>query len=186
MRYDSGRPTSVIRLKISQTSRGRPHSCPSRIRCQAATGSWTKSPAVGDLTDIVQLGTGYHVSAGEGQPACWPFNDASLRTSLEEARRHATLPRSWIQRENWEFETHRRVVVPTARCFSRDSYAGSVTTRSMDSEGSPLSHSTASRFETLKTGCSHFSTVQSGVSCTQAFLGSLSLQPLRLQSPAPL
>ena len=37
----------------------------------------------------------------------WPFNDASLRTSLEEARRHATLPRSWIQRENWEFETHR-------------------------------------------------------------------------------
>ena len=37
----------------------------------------------------------------------WPFNDASLRTSLEEARRHATLPQSWIQRENWEFETHR-------------------------------------------------------------------------------
>ena len=36
----------------------------------------------------------------------WPFNDAWLRTSLEEARRHATLPRSWIQRENWEFETH--------------------------------------------------------------------------------
>ena len=35
-------------------------------------------------------------------------HDASLRTSLEEARRHATLPRSWIQRENWEFETHRR------------------------------------------------------------------------------
>ena len=23
-------------------------------------------------------------------------------------RRHATLPQSWIQRENWEFETHRR------------------------------------------------------------------------------
>ena len=74
-----------------------------------------------------------------------PFNDAWLRTSLEEARRqaprngasildaarelgirdahesaadylhltrsdvrrHATLPQSWIQRENWEFETHR-------------------------------------------------------------------------------
>ena len=24
-----------------------------------------------------------------------------------DARRHATLPQSWIQRENWEFETHR-------------------------------------------------------------------------------
>ena len=36
----------------------------------------------------------------------WPFNDAWLRTSLEKARRHATLPQSWIQRENWEFETH--------------------------------------------------------------------------------
>ena len=42
----------------------------------------------------------------------WPFNDASLRTSLEEARRHATLPRSWIQRENWEFETHRSQTAP--------------------------------------------------------------------------
>ena len=39
----------------------------------------------------------------------WPFNDAWLRTSLSEAdaRRHATLPQSWIQRENWDFETHR-------------------------------------------------------------------------------
>ena len=25
-------------------------------------------------------------------------------------RRHATLPQSWIQRENWEFETHRDAV----------------------------------------------------------------------------
>ena len=25
-----------------------------------------------------------------------------------DVRRHATLPQSWIQRENWEFETHRR------------------------------------------------------------------------------
>ena len=44
----------------------------------------------------------------------WPFNDAWLCTSLEEARRHATLPRSWIQRENWEFETHTHHR-PTAR-----------------------------------------------------------------------
>ena len=52
----------------------------------------------------------------------WPFNDASLRTSLEEARRHATLPRSWIQRENWEFETHRRILPisqPIAEALAR-------------------------------------------------------------------
>src|SRR5688572_20984186 len=38
----------------------------------------------------------------------------------------------------------RRVVVPTARCFSRDSYAGSVITRSTDSPGSVRSQPTAS------------------------------------------
>ena len=51
----------------------------------------------------------------------WPFNDAWLRTSLSEAWKsasvrsrsracqnsHATWPQSWMQRENWEFETHR-------------------------------------------------------------------------------
>ena len=47
-----------------------------------------QGPAVGDRTDIVQLGTGHHVSVGEGQ-RLWPFNDAWLRTSLEEARRQA-------------------------------------------------------------------------------------------------
>src|SRR4051812_29523453 len=36
------------------------------------------------------------------------------------------------------------VVVPMARCFSRDSYAGSVMSRSKDSAGCPRSHSTAS------------------------------------------
>ena len=41
--------------------------CASRIRRQAATGSWTKSRQWGDPTDIVQLGTGNRVSAGEGQ-----------------------------------------------------------------------------------------------------------------------
>ena len=39
MRYDTGRPRAVIRLRISQPRT----TCPSRIRCQAATGSWTKA-----------------------------------------------------------------------------------------------------------------------------------------------
>src|SRR5688572_6533848 len=38
-----------------------------------------------------------------------------------------------------------RVVVPTARCFSSDSYAGSVISRSTDSAGRSRSQSTASR-----------------------------------------
>ena len=65
-------------------------------------------PAVGDLTDIVQLGTGHHVSAGEGQRrvALQRRVAAHLCCRRPDARRHATLPRSWIQRENWEFETH--------------------------------------------------------------------------------
>ena len=29
-------------------------------------------------------------------------------TPRSDVRRHATLPQSWIQRENWQFETHRR------------------------------------------------------------------------------
>ena len=32
-------------------------------------------------------------------------NNAQRRPDV---RRHATLPQSWIQRKNWEFETHRR------------------------------------------------------------------------------
>ena len=30
-----------------------------------------------------------------------------VRQRRSDVRRHATLPQSWIQRENWEFETHR-------------------------------------------------------------------------------
>src|SRR5687768_10995808 len=44
----------------------------------------------------------------------------------------------------------RRVVVPTARCFSSDSYAGSVISRSTDSAGRSRSQSTASRVERSK------------------------------------
>src|SRR5688572_10663852 len=42
------------------------------------------------------------------------------------------------------------VVVPTARCFSSDSYAGSVITRSTDSDDWPRSQSTASRADSSK------------------------------------
>ena len=44
-----------------------------------------------------------------------------------------------------EAESVLRVVVPIARCFSSDSYAGSVTIRSTDSAACPRSQSTASR-----------------------------------------
>ena len=56
----------------------------------------------------------------------WPFNDAWLRTSLEEARRHATLPQSWIQRENWEFETHNRRTPRPRRFVDGDRVIGGV------------------------------------------------------------
>ena len=38
------------------------------------------------------------------------------------ARRHATVPQSWMQRENWEFETHTCSVAPAEgpeKCGSR-------------------------------------------------------------------
>ena len=59
-------------------------------------------PAVGDLTDIVQLGTGHHVSVGEGQRrvALQRRVAAHLCCRRPDARRHATVPQSWIQREN--------------------------------------------------------------------------------------
>ena len=40
----------------------------------------------------------------------WPFNDAWLRTSFVVGQTPGatqTWPQSWMQRENWEFETHR-------------------------------------------------------------------------------
>ena len=59
----------------------RPSSCPSRIRCQAATGSWTKSR---------QWETQRTLFSSAWATMCpptkvdgvWPFNDAWLRTSL--------------------------------------------------------------------------------------------------------
>ena len=37
---------------------------------------------------------------------------AARNPPAPDIRRHATLPQSWIQRENWEFETHRQEVSP--------------------------------------------------------------------------
>ena len=65
MRYDAGRPRAVIRFKISQ-----PRTTSRLSVSNSLSGRhWEldQVPAVGDLTDIVQLGTGHHVSAGEGQ-----------------------------------------------------------------------------------------------------------------------
>ena len=62
--------------------------CPSRIRCQAATGSWTKSRQWETERTLFSS-----ARATMWPPAkvngVWPFNDAWLRTSLEEARRQA-------------------------------------------------------------------------------------------------
>ena len=63
--YDTGRPRAVIRLRISQ-----PRTASLLSVSNSLSGRhWEldQVPAVGDLTDIVQLGTGHHVSADEGQ-----------------------------------------------------------------------------------------------------------------------
>ena len=93
-------------------------SCPSRIRCQTATGSWTKSWQWETQRTLFSSAraTMWPPTKVDG---VWPFNDAWLRTSLSEARRHATVPQSWIQRENWEFETHThrsRRIIPNRAC----------------------------------------------------------------------
>ena len=62
MRYDTGRPRAVSRLRISQL-RTTSLPCPVGLR----------APRPSPMMDLA----------------------------------HATLPQSWIQREHWEFETHR-------------------------------------------------------------------------------
>ena len=65
MRYDTGRPRAVIRLRISQ-----PRTASLLSVSNSLSGRhWEldQVPAVGDPTDIVQFGTGHHVAANEGQ-----------------------------------------------------------------------------------------------------------------------
>ena len=86
-----------------------PATCPSRIRCQTATGSWTKSRQWETQRTLFSSARApmWPPTKVDG---VWPFNDAWLRPSLSEARRprrHATLSQSWMQRKNGEFETHR-------------------------------------------------------------------------------
>ena len=62
-----------------------------------------------------------HCSARHGPPcgrrrrstACGPSTTRGCvpRCRRPDARRHATVPQSWMQRENWEFETHRLTAV---------------------------------------------------------------------------
>ena len=55
--------------------------CPSRIRCQAATGSWTKSRQWETQRTLFSSAraTMWPPTKVDG---VWPFNDAWLRTSL--------------------------------------------------------------------------------------------------------
>ena len=112
MRYDTGRPRAVIRLRISQPrttslpswrqpSRaarqpggGRTPvaipatgaTSPSRIRCQAATGSWTKARQWETERTLFSSARATMCPLAKVN-GVWPFNDAWLRTSLSEARR---------------------------------------------------------------------------------------------------
>ena len=65
-----------------------PATCPSRIRCQTATGSWTKSWQWETQRTLFSSAraTMWPPTKVDG---VWPFNDAWLRTSLSEARRQA-------------------------------------------------------------------------------------------------
>ena len=68
-----------------------------------------QGPAVGDRTDIVQLGTGHPCGRRRRSTACGPSTTRGCvpRGRRPDARRHATVPQAWMQREYWEFETHR-------------------------------------------------------------------------------
>ena len=76
-------------------------------------------PAVGDRTDIVQLGTGHPCVRRRRSTACGPSTTRACvpRCRRPDARGHATVPQSWMQRENWEFETH------TLFCSSKAAHA---------------------------------------------------------------
>ena len=67
---------------------GRILPCPSRIRCQAATGSWTKSRQWQTERTLFSSARATMCPLAKVN-GVWPFNDAWLRTSLEEVRRQA-------------------------------------------------------------------------------------------------
>ena len=59
-------------------------------------------PAVGDRTDIVQLGTGHPCVRRRRSTACGPSTTRACvpRCRRPDARGHAAVPQSWMQREN--------------------------------------------------------------------------------------
>ena len=83
---------------LSADVRGR--ACPSRIRCQAATGSWTKSRQW-----EIQRTLFSSVRATVWPPAkvngVWPFNDAWLRTSLSEAWKSSSRATAACHESRW-------------------------------------------------------------------------------------
>ena len=60
-------------------------------------------------------------------------NNAQRRPDV---RRHATLPQSWIQRENWEFETHR----PQHVLDGPATFVDASTDGRLDEPGQPVQH----------------------------------------------
>ena len=70
------------------TSQRMSTTCPSRIRCQAATGSWTKARQWETERRLFSSARATMCPSAKGN-GVWSFNDAWLRTSLEEARRQA-------------------------------------------------------------------------------------------------
>ena len=79
-------PTTTT-FRVLATSPGAT-ACPSRIRCQAATGSWTKARQWETERTSFSSARATMCRPAKGN-GVWPFNDAWLRTSLEEARRQA-------------------------------------------------------------------------------------------------
>ena len=55
--------------------------CPSRIRCQAATGSWTRSRQWETHRTLLNSARAIVCRAAKVN-GVWPFNDAWLRTAL--------------------------------------------------------------------------------------------------------
>ena len=78
------RPNSMAALFLPSSA----VACPSRIRCQAATGSWTKSRQWETQRTLFSSARATMCPPAKVN-GVWPFNDAWLRTSLEEARRQA-------------------------------------------------------------------------------------------------
>ena len=73
--------SNTIMLTVLRIADGAHGGCPSRIRCQAATGSWTKSRQWETQRTLFSSAraTVWPPAKVDG---VWPFNDAWLRTSL--------------------------------------------------------------------------------------------------------